>query len=157
MSLLSQWQSILPQIHCGRGRLFMIFYTKILKPFCPLKPWTMIQIHHIIIHRVVFVSCNQKIIFICKLLSSVSYQDKVQIISGQNLATPVTVIWWNRNPSWKKRVSNEVWPAKDTGHFRQTRLNTMGSKNIWSWIHISIHQPLWPFLSELMWESLMAI
>ena len=98
MSLLSQWQSILSQIH---GGCFYDFYTTILKPFCPLKPWNMFEFHQFIIHRV-FVSCNQNMIFISKLLSSIFYQENVKIISGQNLAIPVTVIWWNRNRSWKK-------------------------------------------------------
>ena len=119
---------------------FYDFYTKIMKPFCSIKPWNMFQFHQFIIHRV-FVSCKQKMIFICKLLSSFFYQEKVQIVSGQNLAIPVTVIWWNRNPSWKKecqmKFDRQRTPVISGKHDWSY---TMGSKNIWSCIHIFIHQ-----------------
>ena len=102
------------------------FIQKFWSLFCPLKPWYVIQFHQFIIHRVVFVSCNQKIIFVCKLLSSISYQEKVRIISGQNLAIPVTVIWWNRNPSWKKECQMK---------FDRQRTPVISGKHDWTpWV-----------------------
>ena len=119
--------------------VFLWFYPKILKLFCPLKPWNMFQFHQFIIHRVFF-SCNQKMIFIYKLLSSIFYQEKVQIISGQNLAIPVTVIWWNRNPSWKKECQMK---------FDRQRTPVISGKHDWSYTmgskkYLKLHSYFYP-------------
>ena len=77
------------------------FSKKLNKPFCPLKPSYII--HLWIIYE-----------------SYISHQRQHNF--GAKNSNSVIVIWWNRNPSRQKKLSNEVWPAKDTGHSWRTRL-----------------------------------